>query len=64
MLPDGHESFDTNCAAIGQRLPESNWYSCFNLPAVVGELFSPLGSVFRRNVDEEEFLSLVAIQPG
>ena len=47
-----------------KRFPDSDRYCCFDLPAVVGQLFAHLGSVFRRNIDEEKSLSLVAIQPG
>ena len=36
----------------------------FDFPAVVNQLFSPFGGVFRRNIDEEKSFSLVAIQPG
>ena len=64
VLPEGHESFVANSPAIGLRSPESDWYFCFDLPAFIGQFFCPLGGVFRRNIDEEKSLSLVAIQPG
>ena len=64
VLPDGHESFVAKSPAIGQRLPESDWYCCFDLPAFTSQFLFPLGGVFRRNIDEEKCLPLVAIQPG
>ena len=47
-----------------RRFPASDRYCCLDLPAFVRQLFAPLGGVFRRNIDEEKSLSLVAIQPG
>ena len=47
-----------------QYSPASDWYFCFDLPAVIGKFFRSFGSVFRRNILKEKRLSLVAIQPG
>ena len=47
-----------------KRFLGSDWYFCFDLPAVVEQLFGPFRSLFRGNIDEEKSLALVAIQPG
>ena len=55
------QSFELYFSGIN---PPLDWYCRFDLPSVVGELLSSLGSVFRSNIDEEKSFSLVAIQPG
>ena len=47
-----------------KRFSASDRYCCFDLPAVVSQLFGSFRSLFRGNIDEEKSLPLVAIQPG
>ena len=43
-----------------QRSLELDGYFCFDLPTVIGKFFCPFRGVFRRNINKEKRLPLVA----
>ena len=60
----GMPSHDSLLHLDVKRFPASDRYCRFDLPTVVGQFFTPFRGVLSGNIDEEKFLSLVAIQPG